>query len=33
MDLAPDFPLTKRLHQTLFPSLWRRLWRKATGRS
>lgn len=33
LDLAPDFPLTKRLHKTLFPSLWRRIWRRVTKRS
>jgi hypothetical protein len=32
-QLAPEFPLTTRLHKQLFPGLWRRLWRRVTGRS
>jgi hypothetical protein len=32
-QIAPDFPLTTRLHKKLFPGLWRRLWRSVTGRS
>ena len=31
--IAPDFPLTTRLHKKLFPGLLRRLWRRVTGRS
>jgi tetratricopeptide (TPR) repeat protein len=32
-QIAPDFPLTTRLHKKLFPGLLRRLWRSVTGRS
>jgi len=32
-QIAPDFPLTTRLHKKLFPGLLRRLWRSMTGRS
>lgn len=32
-DVAPDFPITRRLHKQLFPGLLRRLWRRVTGRS
>jgi hypothetical protein len=32
-QIAPEFPLTTRLHKKLFPGLLRRLWRSVTGRS
>jgi tetratricopeptide (TPR) repeat protein len=32
-QIAPDFPLTKRLHKKLFPGLVRRLWQRVTGRT
>jgi len=32
-QIAPDFPLTQRLHKNLWPSRWRRLLRGLTGRS
>jgi tetratricopeptide (TPR) repeat protein len=30
-QIAPEFPLTKRLHKKLFPGLLRRLWGGVTG--
>jgi hypothetical protein len=30
-QIAPDFPLARRLHKQLFPGLLRRLWRGVTG--
>ena len=32
-QIAPDFPLTRRLHKKLFPGLLRRFWQNITGRS
>jgi tetratricopeptide (TPR) repeat protein len=32
-QIAPDFPLTTRLHKKLFPGLVRRFWHIVTGRS
>ena len=32
-QVAPDFPLTRRLHKKLFPGLLRRFWQNITGRS
>jgi tetratricopeptide (TPR) repeat protein len=32
-QIAPDFPLTTRLHKKLFPGLLRRFWHRVTGRT
>jgi tetratricopeptide (TPR) repeat protein len=32
-QIAPDFPLTRRLHKKLFPGLLRRFWHRVTGRA
>jgi hypothetical protein len=31
-EIAPEFPITRRLHKQLFPGLLRRLWRGVTGK-